>query len=39
MFDKQLNWDEITLREKLIPLLIEWDLAHSNDPDIGVISC
>lgn len=38
MFDKQLNWDENTIREKLIPLLLEWDLAHSKDPDIGIIS-
>eukprot|EP00210_Caulerpa_lentillifera_P003136 g2996.t1 len=34
MFENQLSWDENILREKLIPLLLQWDLAHSNDVDI-----
>lgn len=35
LLQKYLEWDADTCREKIIPLLIEWDATHRYDKNIG----
>lgn len=34
---KYLDWNAETCREKLIPLLLEWDATHRNDSDVEFV--